>query len=112
MTTRVIKPTNFIIGQGATFGVSTNVIRPYAYHWKRNGALVGGSNWASYTSHPLSMEELGDAISVVVLGQDGAEESDAVSLAESKTPTTVSNAIPPVAPWEHDIEAAIKKGKQ
>lgn len=112
MSTRVIKPAVYIIGSGATFGVETDVVVPYAYHWKRNGALIGGSNWASYTSGPLTMDQLTDKISVVVLGQDKSEESDPVSLeATPREAVTAGNAMPEKPPWQDAIDAAVGKGK-
>jgi hypothetical protein len=109
VSTVVIKPSVYVIGSGATFGVKTDVVAPYAYHWKRNGALIGGSHWASYTSGPLTMEQLTDKISVVVIGQDGSEESDPVQLETSSRATvTAGNAVAEEPPWQADIDAALK----
>lgn len=58
-----------------TFGVLTDIPSPYKFHWKRNGALIGGAGSApSYTTHPLRQQDFGNRYSVVVFGRDGISE--------------------------------------
>lgn len=79
--TSVTLPARIEIGHPATLGCSTDLDRPYRWHWMRNGQIVGGSNSAaSYQTPPMSAAYLGDRYSVTVWGHDGVETSEEVTL--------------------------------
>ena len=96
MPTSIVKPVKFGAGEPTTFGVKSDVVAPYRYQWKRNGRLVGGSQWVSYQTPPLTTEDMTAEWSVVVHGQDVTEESDPVVLQVKQAPKPVPP--PPTTP--------------
>jgi len=95
-----------VTGNMATFGVDTDLVAPYKFHWKKDGAFIGGAPSAkSYTTPPLKQEDLRAKFSVLVFGQDRVEESDALALNE-KIPdaVTVPNQGPPKPAWQPFVE--------
>jgi len=76
MATKINTPVSY--GEYATFSVTSDVIAPYKYQWKRNGEnLVHGNN-KSYTTPPLKPEDFKAKYSVQIFGQDKIESSDEV----------------------------------
>lgn len=113
MSTKIIKPAVISIGDFATFGIETDLVAPYKYHWKKDGAIIAGApNAKSYQTPPLSAADLRAKYSVTVFGQDKAEESNAVVINEdTPDPLTISNQGLPKPAWQPFVEPVEKKGK-
>lgn len=78
-----------VTGASATLGVTTDLVAPYRYQWKRNGVFLPQGNDKSYVTPPLRPDDFKAEYSVVVYGQDKTEESAEVML---------SQAVPKPAP--------------
>lgn len=64
-----------ITGLHCSFGATTDIKRPYRYHWMRDGVLIAGAPSAcSYTTPPLRESDLHSKFSVRVFGLDGEVE--------------------------------------
>lgn len=99
MATTVISATpKAVPGTMATFAAVTDLVAPYKYHWKKDGAFIAGAPSAkSYTTPPLSTTDLRAKFSVVVYGQDKTEEADGIALNPNiPDPVTISNDKPPL----------------
>jgi hypothetical protein len=92
MATKISTPV--ACGEFATFGVTTDLLEPYRYQWKRNGVHIG-KNEKSYTTPPLRPEDFKAKYSVVVHGQDKTEESAEVLLSEVAMKPAAPVAKPP-----------------
>lgn len=93
----------------ATFSVDSDLVAPYRYSWKKDGAFIAGAPSAkSYTTPPLRQEDLRAKFSVMVFGQDKTEESDSMALnANIPDAVTIPNQGPPKPAWQPYVE---KKG--
>lgn len=95
-TTIAVTP---VTGPNATLGVTTDLIAPYRYVWKRNGAFVPSASDKSYVTPPLRPEDFKAKYSVIVYGQDKTEESPEVMLVTAKPiPPPVAVPAKPVEP--------------
>lgn len=111
MATKVISTTPTAApGMMATFAVDTDLIAPYRYQWKKDGAYIAGAPSAkSYSTPPLRTEDLRAKFSVMVFGQDKTEESDGVALNTKVADTlTISNQGPPKPAWQPFVEPEVK----
>ena len=76
MATTITHPAKVTIHHPATFGCSTDIKRPYRWHWMKNGKVIGGShNAASYQTPPVQESDFGNKYSVTVWGVDGTVET-------------------------------------
>lgn len=84
MATKIICTTpKAITGDLATFAIETDLVAPYKFHWKKNGALIAGSPSAkTYTTPPMQQEDMLAKFSVVVYGQNNTEESNEIGVRE------------------------------
>lgn len=75
-----------ITGRHLSFGATTDIPRPYKWHWRRDGVLIAGAQSArAYTTPPLRPEDIGHHYSCTVYGLDGeVETSDEVELSGPK----------------------------
>jgi hypothetical protein len=109
-TTVVIGP---VIGPNVTMGVSTDLVAPWKYQWKRNGVFLTNGNEKCYVTPPLKPDDYKAKYSVVVYGQDTTEESPGTMLPAvaakpvSTVPTATTASAVPAAPKPSD-EAADK----
>lgn len=72
----VTHPDIAVIGLHCSFGCSTDIARPYKWHWKRDGVLIAGAQSAkAYTTPPLRPQDFGHKYSVTVYGLDGEVET-------------------------------------
>jgi hypothetical protein len=107
MATKVVSVTpKAVSGQMATFAVETDLIAPYKYHWKKDGAFIAGAPSAkTYTTPPLQQQDLKAQFSVVVYGQNTSEESDAIALNKDiPDAVTIPNQGPPKPAWQPFVE--------
>lgn len=114
MATKVIKTTPDVVpGNMGTFAVETDLVAPYKYHWKKDGAFIPGAPSAkTYTTPPLQQQDLRAKFSVLVFGQDKIEESDGVALNDKiADPITIANEGPPKPAWQPYVEPVGVKGK-
>jgi hypothetical protein len=98
MATKVVSVTpKAVSGQMATFAAETDLVAPYKYHWKKDGAYIAGAPSAkTYTTPPLQQQDLKALFSVVVYGQDATEESAGIALNKDiPDAVTVTNEKPP-----------------
>lgn len=72
-----------VTGASATLGVTTDLVAPYKYQWKRNGVYLPQGNDKSYVTPPLRPDDFKAKYSVVVYGQDKTEESAEVMLSQA-----------------------------
>jgi hypothetical protein len=98
------------VGEGTTFSVETDLVAPYNYIWKRNGVPIPGAQSAkTYTTPPARPEDFRAKYSVMVIGQDTSEESNALALDEKMPDSvTIPNQGLPKPAWQPYVEA---KGK-
>jgi hypothetical protein len=102
MATKILSVTpSAVPGTMATFAVDTDLIAPYKYLWKKDGAYIAGAPSAkTYTTPPMRTEDMRAKFSVVVYGQDKMEESDGIALNDKIADTvTVANQGPPKPAW-------------
>lgn len=78
MATKINTPIAY--RETATLGVTSDVIAPYKYQWKRDGVNLAHGNNKSYTTPPLRPEDFSAKYSVTIFGQDGIETSDEVTI--------------------------------
>lgn len=72
----VIQNDAALLGRHVSFGCSTDIKRPYKWHWQRDGVLIAGAPSAcAYTTPPLRAEDMGHMYSVTVFGLDGEIET-------------------------------------
>jgi hypothetical protein len=76
----------------ATFSVKASGTEPLSYQWKKDGLEIPAANQNSYTVHNASMIDEG-CYSVVVYNKCGFIESNAATLAISKTPCIITHPI-------------------
>ena len=103
MATKIICTTpSAVTGDMATFAVETDVVAPYKYHWKKDGAFIAGAASAkTYTTTPMRQEDLRAKFSVVVYGQDKTEESDGIAINPTAGDSvTVANQGVPKPAWQ------------
>jgi hypothetical protein len=77
---------------GATFSVKASGTEPLSYQWKKDGVEIPAANQNSYTVHNASMSDEG-CYSVVAYNKCGFIESNAATLAISKTPCIITHPI-------------------
>jgi hypothetical protein len=104
MATKILCVTpTAITGDMATFSIDTDVISPFKYHWKKNGAFIPAAPSAkTYTTPPLAQADLSAKFSVVVYGQDRTEESNSIAI-NADAPTeqvTVADRGVPKPAWQ------------
>jgi hypothetical protein len=98
MATKVVSVTpKAVPGDMATFAVETDLVAPYRYQWKKDGAYIAGAPSAkTYSTPPLQQLDMRAKFSVIVYGQDASEESDAIALNDKiPDPVTITNEEPP-----------------
>jgi hypothetical protein len=81
MATKIIVPPVIRPSYPLTLGVQTDVIRPYKYHWRKNGALIGGSSGPALAILALGKGDIGAKFNVTVFGEVSQETSDDVTIA-------------------------------
>jgi hypothetical protein len=81
MATKIIVPAQIRLSYPLTLGVQTDVVRPYKYHWRKNGALVGGSSGPALAILGLGKDDIGAKFNVTVFGEVSQETSDDVVIA-------------------------------
>ena len=75
MASKIVITGRISEGSKATFGVTTDMVQPYKYQWKKNGVPIAGAPSApSYTTPDLRRADMGNKYSVTVWGRLGVEE--------------------------------------
>jgi HYDIN/CFA65/VesB family protein/immunoglobulin I-set domain protein len=83
------------VGQTATFSVAATGTGTLTYHWKKNGAPLGGATSASYTTPAAAASDNGASFTVTVTGSSGAVTSNAATLTVNSPPSTTTQAAKP-----------------
>ena len=69
-----------LLGRGATFSVVASGTAPLLYQWYRNGAAIGGTNAASYTTPVVTQADNNTTYSVTISNSAGSVSSSTVAL--------------------------------
>ena len=69
-----------LLGRGATFSVVASGTAPLLYQWYKNGAAIGGTNVASYTTPVVTSADNQTTYSVTVSNAAGSVTSNTVTL--------------------------------
>src|SRR6266550_1857379 len=83
-----MQPTNqtVVVGQTATFFVTTSGAAPFSYQWKKNGTAVSGATSPSYTTPSETTSDSGAQFTVVVSNSAGSATSNAATLTVNAGP--------------------------
>lgn len=104
----VTHPDIALIGHHCSFGATTDISRPYKWHWMRDGVLIAGAPSArAYTTLPLPASWFGSKFSVRVYGLDGeVETSNEVEL-QHPNPKPAPEPVPEPEPKLETAEGEI-----
>src|SRR5277367_1585383 len=99
----ITQPANqtVMVGQTATFSVTTTGTGPMTYQWYKNGVPIGGATSSTYTTPPTVAGDTGALFTVSVSGAAGMVTSAPATLAVQTPPPPLagslvpSNATPP-----------------
>lgn len=86
---------SILVGQTATFSVSTSGTAPLSYQWYKNGAVISGAISVSYTTPSESISENGALFSVTVSNSAGSLTSNAATLSVTTSPVAPSITTQP-----------------
>src|SRR5467141_3514113 len=81
------------VGQTATFSVSATGTALVSYQWQKDGAAIGGSNAASYTTPATTIADNGAQFTVAVSNTAGNVTSSAASLSVNALLPTAAYAF-------------------
>ena len=85
ITSQPVGPT-VLVGQTASFSVTSTGAAPLSYQWRKNGTNIGGATAANYTTPATTAADSGAQYSVVVSNSVASVASNAVTLTVNAAP--------------------------
>ena len=79
-----------IVGQTATFSVTSSGAAPLSYQWEKNGTAISGATSTTYTTPATATLDSGSLFTVVVSNSAGDTTSNAATLTVDASPSSIT----------------------